>query len=323
VTDPSASLRPGKDSDRLVNEPAAGHTPVLPEEVVELLAPQAGDIVVDATVGGGGHAELLAAFAGPSGALYGLDVDATALAVAAERLADCACRVSFHRHNFAGLGSVLDELDITGVDVILADLGVNSMQLGDPQRGFSFNTDGPLDMRMDDRLGVRAADLVNSLSETQLADLIYQYSQERLSRRIGKWICSARRDARITTTSRLASIVCKALGARPHSRRSKIHPATRTFQALRMAVNEESTALEQLLEQGPRLLKPGGRIGILSFHSLEDGAVKRDFRRRKEQGVYEVLTKRPVVAGKDERDRNPRSRSAKLRVARRTDRELE
>ena len=294
---------------------------MLPEEVVELLDPQPGDMVVDATIGAGGHARRLARLIGPGGTLHAFDVDPVALAAAAEALSDCACRVSLHRHNFTDLVSVLNELGITGVDVILADVGVSSMQLGDPQRGFSFRTDGPLDMRMDDRLELRAEDLVNSLGETQLADLIYRYSQERFSRRIAKRICSARREARITTTGRLADIVCRALGVRPHSRRSKIHPATRTFQALRMVVNDESTALERLLDQGPRLLKPGGRIGVISFHSLEDGMVKRDFRRRKEQGVYELLTKRPVVAGAEECRSNPRSRSAKLRVARRTDRE--
>ena len=300
-----------------------GHTPVLPEEVVKLLAPQPGDVVVDATVGAGGHAALIAQAIRPAGALCGLDVDAAALDIAAERLADCDCRVSLHRRNFAELGLLLEESGIPGADVLLADLGVSSMQLEDPQRGFSFSTDGPLDMRMDERSGRRAAELVNRLGERELADLIYRYSQERFSRRIAKRVCSARREGRITTTGQLAAIVCRAVGADPHSRRSKIHPATRTFQALRIAVNDELAALAKFLEQAPRCLKTGGRFGVISFHSLEDGMVKRDFRRRREQGIYEIVTKRLVVAGADERASNPRARSAKLRVARRTERELE
>ncbi len=306
-----------------MTEPVSGHTPVLPGEVVELLAPHPGDVVVDTTVGAGGHARLLAQAIGPAGILCCVDVDAAARDIARERLADGPCRVTLHRGNFADLGPVLDAAGISAVDVMLADLGVSSMQLGDPERGFSFATDGPLDMRMDDRLEGRAADLVNSLGEKQLADLVYHYSQERFSRRIAKRICRVRRDGRITTTRQLADVVCKALGVDPRSRRSKIHPATRTFQALRIAVNDELAALEKLLDQAPQYLKPGGRIGVISFHSLEDGMVKRDFRRRKAAGVYEIVTKRPVVAGEEERGSNPRARSAKLRVARRTERTLE
>jgi 16S rRNA (cytosine1402-N4)-methyltransferase len=304
-----------------VTESVWGHTPVLAEEVADLLASRPGEVIVDATVGAGGHALRLAQAVGPGGALHGFDVDATALRIAAERLANCGCPVTLHRSNFADLGLVLGESGISEVDVILADLGVNSLQLGDPQRGFSFNTDGPLDMRMDDRLERRAVDLVNSLGEGQLADLIYQHSQERFSRRIAKRICSARRERRITTTGELADLVCQAVGVAPRSRRAKIHPATRTFQALRIAVNDELAALEKLLEQAPRYLKSGGRIGIISFHSLEDGVVKRDFRRRKEEGAYEIVTKRPITAGAEERRANPRARSAKLRVARRTQQE--
>ncbi|MFH0983113.1 MAG: 16S rRNA (cytosine(1402)-N(4))-methyltransferase RsmH [Planctomycetota bacterium] len=304
-----------------MTEPGSGHTPVLPKEVVALLAPQPGDVIMDATVGAGGHARLLARAAAPDGVLYGLDVDAAALKIAEERLAGCGCRVVLHRRNFADLALVLAEWHIPGVAVLLADLGVSSMQLADPQRGFSFESDGPLDMRMDDHLERRAADLVNTLSERQLSDLIYQYSQERFSRRIAKVLCSARHEQRITRTRQLTEMVCKAVGAHPRARRSKIHPATRTYQALRIAVNDELAVLARLLEQAPRCLNPGGRIGIISFHSLEDGLVKRDFRRRKEQGIYEIVTKRPVLAGEDERRSNPRARSAKLRVARRTDRE--
>jgi 16S rRNA (cytosine1402-N4)-methyltransferase len=291
---------------------------VLANEVAELLAPRPGDVVVDATVGAGGHARRLAEAIRPDGRLLGLDVDAEALRLAEARLTDCGVPVTLHRRNFAELGLVLSEQGLTGVDVILADLGVSSMQLADPQRGFSFNTDGPLDMRMDDRLPQGADDLVNTLAEGPLADLLYHYAQERFSRRIAKRICAARRAARVRTTRQLADLVCQALGVDPQARRAKIHPATKCFQALRIAVNGELGALEKLLEQAPALLKPNGRVGIICFHSLEDGLVKRDFRQRRVQGVYELVTKRPVVAGAEERGSNPRARSAKLRVARHT-----
>lgn len=297
---------------------AGHHIPVLAAEVVALIAPGPGEVVIDATVGAGGHASLIASYIGAQGRLCGLDVDEAALRIARQRLSGCACTVSLHQRNFAELTDVMAEEGIAGADVILADLGVSSMQLADPARGFSFTTDGPLDMRMDPRLPKSAADLVNSLREGQLSDLIWNYSQERHSRRIAQRICSVRREARITRTSQLVDIVCRSMGVDARSRPGKIHPATRTFQALRIAVNDELGALEQFLEQAPRALNPGGRIGIIAFHSLEDGVVKRDFRRRKEEGVYALMTKRPVVAGEEERRSNPRSRSAKLRVARRT-----
>lgn len=303
---------------RSVTQPHEAHTPVLADEALELLAPRPGDWVVDATLGGGGHACRFGSAIGSTGRLHGFEVDAAALELAFNRLADCPCEVVLHQRNFAELGQVLEESNVAGVDVIFADLGLSSMQLADPQRGFSFSIDGPLDMRMDRRQRRQAADLVNRLSERELADLIYRYSQERFSRRIAARICKERRGGRITGTARLAELVCKAVGADPASRRAKIHPATRTFQALRIAVNDELAALEALLAQAPRCLKPGGRIGVISFHSLEDGLVKRDFRRRKEEGLYEIVTRRPVVPGPQERRANPRARSAKLRVAQRT-----
>ena len=292
--------------------------PVLLGPVGELVAPSGGEVVCDATVGLGGHARMLAEAIGPGGTLIGLDVDASNLAIAAERLRDVPCRVELRRENFAGLGEALRSVGVEGVDVILADLGVSSRQLEDAGRGFSFRLDGPLDMRMDDRLTTTACDLVNSMRENELSDVIYFNSQERFSRRIAKRICAARRDRRINTTSELSRVVCEALGVNPESRKSKIHPATRAFQALRMAVNDEMGALKSLLEQAAGVLNPGGRIGIIAFHSIEDGCVKRDFRRRQAEGLYEIITKRPVIAGPEEREANPRSRSAKLRVGRRT-----
>ena len=300
-----------------------GHTPVLGRVVCELLAVQPGAFVVDATVGWGGHAALLAKLAGERGTLVGLDVDGANLPAAGERLADLPVRVVLRQRNFAELPEALAEVGAARVDVILADLGVSSMQLDNPSRGFSFSTDGPLDMRMDKGLGTTAADLVNRLRESELADLIYQNSQERLSRRIARRICAARREGRITRTRQLADLVASAVGVDPSSRRSKIHPATRTFQALRIAVNNELDSLEALLDCAPGCLKAGGRIGVISFHSLEDGRVKANFRRNKAAGLYEVVTKKPVTADREERQANPRSRSAKLRVAIRTDREIE
>jgi 16S rRNA (cytosine1402-N4)-methyltransferase len=204
------------------------------------------------------------------------------------------------------------------VDVIFADLGLSSSQLDDPSRGFAFSQDGPLDMRMDDRLTTTAADLVNRLREQELADIIYAYGQERHSRRIARQICVARRKQRITRTRQLAEAVAAGVRVDPASRRSRIHPATRTFQALRIAVNDELGALDALLACAPHHLKPGGRMGVISFHSLEDGRVKRDFSRRKAEGLYSIVTKKPVVPDQQERKQNPRSRSAKLRVAVRT-----
>ncbi|MEE9295078.1 MAG: 16S rRNA (cytosine(1402)-N(4))-methyltransferase RsmH, partial [Phycisphaerae bacterium] len=279
------------------------------------MAPEPGEVVADVTVGLGGHARLLAELIGPEGVLIGLDVDRANLEIAARQLADAPCKVVLECESFINFDAVLDAAGIERVDVLLADLGVSSTQLSDPMRGFSFQHEGPLDMRMDARLETRAVDLVNALRENDLSDLIFHNSQERFSRRIAKRICQARREGRITTTTQLADIVCKAVRVDPASRKSKIHPATRVFQALRMAVNDELGALSTLLEKAPDRLNPGGRFGVVAFHSLEDGLVKRDFRKRKKEGLYEIMTKRPVVADPQERQANPRSRSAKLRVA--------
>ncbi len=302
-----------------MSEGSAAHIPVLLAEVCELTAPSTGETVLDGTVGLGGHARPMADRLGSTGLLIGLDVDASNLATAKQTLEGVESRVVLTRENFRNLDVVLAEVGIDGVDVLLVDLGISSAQLGDPARGFSFQSDGPLDMRMDERLGDQASDLINRLGERELADLIYFNANERASRRIAKAIYRERRDQRITTTARLVSIIGHALGVDPNSRWSKIHPATRTFQALRIAVNDELGALTELLEKAPRYLNPGGRFAAISFHSLEDRLVKRAFRQSRTDGVYEVVTKRPVVAGEEERRTNPRSRSAKLRVAIRTE----
>jgi 16S rRNA (cytosine1402-N4)-methyltransferase len=298
-----------------VSTTSAEHVPVLPEPVRELLNVARGESVLDLTVGQAGHARMLGDAAGADGVLIGLDVDARNLETAMKRLSGCPARTRLFHANFAQFDEVLEEAGVRSVDVMLVDLGVSSNQLADPQRGFSFAIDGPLDMRLDDRLTRTAADLVNGLKEDELSDLIYFNSQERFSRRIARRICEVRRARRITTTGELCRAVCTALGVDPESRPTKIHPATRTFLALRMTVNDEIGALQTMLDKAPGYLNPGGRIGVIAFHSVEDAAVKRDFARRKREGTYRILTKRPVTAGPAERKANPRSRSAKLRVA--------
>ena len=300
----------------MVDEPI-GHTPVLPHEVCELLAVQSSDTVVDATVGLGGHARLFADSLDSTGRLICLDVDPANLERARANLGDRSCRVEFIHANFAELPRVLGSIGLDRVDVLLADLGVSSTQLDDGERGFSFMRDGPLDMRMDPRLATTAADLVNRLKERDLADVLFYNAQEMRSRRIAKLICNERRNSRITTTGRLAEMVARAQGINPSSHKAKIHPATRTFMALRMAVNDEIPNLETLLKDAPAVLNPDGRFGVIAFHSVEDKAVKLNFRKRKTEQVYQVLTKKPVTAGDEERRANPRARSAKLRAVRR------
>lgn len=312
-SEPGAQATGGLAQDRRWD---VGHIPVLPKQVLELLAPKSGDIVVDATLGLAGHAILLGQRLGPEGLLIGLDMDPTNLAAARQRIdqAKLQSRVELIHANFAELEEVLQRLSVGGVDVLLADLGVSSTQLGDAARGLSFQRGGPLDMRLDPRLKVTAATLINSLREQDLGDLLFNNAQEFAARRIAKRICEARRDSRITTTTRLSEVVASALGVNPDSRKSKIHPATKTFMALRMAVNQELRNLNALLDAAPRVLRPGGRFGVIAFHSNEDKPVKLDFRKRKAEGIYRILTKKPLVADDDERRLNPRSRSAKLRV---------
>lgn len=273
--------------------------------------------MIDATIGLGGHAGLMLEAIGPAGQLIGLDVDEDSLVMAQARIGAPA-NVRLYRENFAGLAELLRREALQPVDALLADLGVSSRQLAIPDRGFSFTVDAPLDMRMDHRLKQTAADLVNGLDEGRLADLIYHNSQERQSRRIAKAIRQARHRGRIQTTAQLADIVCRALQVDPHSRVQKIHPATRTFMALRIAVNGELQALHRLLETLPELLAPGGRAAIISFHSLEDGLCKQAFRRLQQEGLVTIITPKPLTASPLERMENPRARSAKLRVVERT-----
>ncbi len=278
-----------------------GHEPVMAAEVVELLGGRSP--VVDMTVGAGGHAAAL--LEAGAAAVLGVDRDPDALEVARERLARYGDRVRLLKARF----SEVDE-DAVGGEAggVLFDLGVSSMQLDRPERGFSFRQDGPLDMRMDPTEGPSAADLVNGLPEKQLADLIFRLGDEPRSRRIAAAIVRRRP---ITTTDQLAGIVVSAVGKRPGGP----HPARRTFQALRLAVNRELEELTAALPHAAGLLGPGGRVVVLSYHSLEDGTVKRAFR---DDDRLIVLTKKPLVPGAEERERNPRARSAKLRAAERS-----
>jgi 16S rRNA (cytosine1402-N4)-methyltransferase len=290
--------------------PQPCHIPVLPAEVLHWLNPQPGQIVVDCTVGGGGHTNLIAERVGPGGRVIGLDQDPAMLELARPRLAGLP--VTPLHAAFDDIQDVLRDLGIPAVDGVLADLGVSSDQLDNPARGLTFQTDGPLDMRLDPTRGEPAGALVNRLSERDLADLIYQFGEERFSRRIARRIVEARRESPIATTGRLAEIVRRSV---PRSKgRPGIDPATRTFQALRIAVNDELGALDRLLERLPGVLAPGGRAVLISFHSLEDRRVKQAFR---DKDVWTVLTKKPVTAADDEVRANPRARSAKLRAAER------
>jgi len=292
----------------------AGHIPVLLDPVIELLDPAAGQIMLDCTLGRGGHAGIIMPRLAPGGRYIGLDADPANLQFVREAQPDPPVPMNLIHRNFIHARQVLNELNLDGVDLLLADLGFASSQMADAQRGLSFNADGPLDMRLDPSSDTTAAALVNRLDERELADMIYQYGEERLSRRIARKIVETRRRSPIESTRQLAELCAAAYG--PRGRRQRIDPATRTFQALRIAVNDELDALRTLLDDLPALLRPGGRAVIISFHSLEDRMVKHAFNDYARGGQGERLTKKPVTADEAERANNPRARSAKLRAIR-------
>lgn len=293
-----------------------GHQPVLLDEVLEAIDPQPGQVVLDGTVGLGGHAAAILPRIMPGGRYVGLDMDAEMLAVAGQRLKEYSGRgLELVHANYAEFTQVLARSGLQRVDAMLLDLGVNSAQLAEAERGFSFDREGPLDMRYNRQQNKSALDLVNSLSEAELADLFYEYGQENASRRIAKRICQVRHTARIRTTLALARAVESAL-MQPGGA-GKIHPATKVFQALRIAVNLELDNLKQYLQDVVDHLKPMGKLLVISFHSLEDGIVKRFLREAEKSKTMRELTDRPIVASGQERSRNPRSRSAKMRVAQR------
>ena len=293
------------------------HVPVLLQQAIRYLNVRRGGTYVDATLGLAGHASAIARELGPQGRLIAFDRDPEAMALAKakldalrEELGSEMPEVILHDVEFSRMAEILEPSSLDG---LLADFGVSSLQFDDAHRGFSFQADGPLEMRMNPREGMSAAQVVNQMDEKELADLIYEFGEERRSRRIARAIVRARP---ITTTAELARIVAGEAPPMKHDKfRHAIHPATRTFQALRIYVNDELGEIEALLEAAPRLLKPGGRLVVISFHSLEDRRAKDATRLGAQQGVYEVLTRKPVTAEEEETDRNPRARSAKLRAA--------
>jgi 16S rRNA (cytosine1402-N4)-methyltransferase len=289
------------------------HEPVLYAEVMAFLSPCPGGTYIDGTVGAGGHARGILERSSPDGRLLGIDLDVDALQLAQQVLADYGARVTLVHGSFAQVGTIARERGFYPADGVLLDLGLSTMQLAAPERGFSFQLDGPLDMRFDRSAEVTAADLVNTLAEDELADILYRYGEERRSRRIARAIVQARP---LYTTTELAQLVARVV-----RRRGRIHPATRTFQALRIAVNRELEALAQGLEQAVEVLAPGGRLVVIAFHSLEDRIVKHYFRAQSKgngsrQGpMLRILTPHPVRPSHEEQERNPRSRSARLRAA--------
>jgi 16S rRNA (cytosine1402-N4)-methyltransferase len=292
------------------------HQPVLLDEVLFYLSPTTAGSYVDGTLGEGGHAEAILERASPGGRLLGIDRDPGTLARARARLSRFGDRVELMHGSYAEIPTYLERHDWVGVDGIVVDLGLNTMQLDDPKRGFSFAREGPLDMRFDPTAETTAADLVNHLGERDLADLIFRYGEERRSRAIARRIVSSRP---LETTSDLRRAVLSALGGK---RRGGIDPATRTFQALRIAVNRELSSLAGFLEKATLCLNPGGRVVVISYHSLEDREVKWSFRERakaEEGPPFRILTRKPVRPSPKEVELNRRARSAKLRVLERVD----
>jgi 16S rRNA (cytosine1402-N4)-methyltransferase len=302
---------------------AEAHVPVLYDEVLEYLNVRRGGVIADATLGFGGHSAAIARKLGAEGRLICFDRDEAAMELARARLEAVAAEIGPEmpevRYVARAFSTAAEEIAAGSLDGLLADFGVSSMQLDQSQRGFSFRADGPLDMRMDPRSELTAERVVNEFDEEDLANLIYEFGEERRSRRIARAIVRARP---LTTTAELARVVAAVAPPikteRGHGAGGqKIHPATRTFQALRIRVNDELGEIRSLLESAGSLLKPGGRVVLISFHSLEDRLVKDAFREGAGAGVWEILTKKPVTATEDEERRNPRSRSAKLRAAQR------
>jgi 16S rRNA (cytosine1402-N4)-methyltransferase len=300
---------------------AERHVPVLLDVAIRNLNVRPGGTYIDATLGMAGHSLEIAKLLGAEGTLICFDRDPEAMAIAVRRLdvlrselGEAMPKLILHETEFS---SAADHVEAASIDGILADFGVSSLQLGEAHRGFSFQADGPLDMRMNPRQGITAEQVVNQFDENDLADLIYEFGEERRSRRIARAIVRARP---LTTTAQLAKVVAASA---PPMKGEKIHPATRTFQAIRIRVNEELSEIQSLLQIAPRLLRTGGRLAVISFHSLEDRLVKDAFRDGARQGIWDALTRKPETAEVEETDRNPRSRSAKLRAAERTALSLE
>ncbi len=304
--------------------PFGQHRPVLLEEVLRALHPRPGEIVVDCTVGWAGHAVEMLRAVGPQGRLVGIDLDADNLPQARERIGAAGLPFTLHHGNFAGVPSILAGQGIERVDMLLADLGMSSMQVDDAERGFSYSRPGPLDMRMDRSRGRTAAELLAAISQQELADMLRQLGDEPEADRIAAAIVATREEKPLRTTTELSRLIVDTLHperqpgkwrVQPTRGQWKTHPAARTFQVLRILVNRELANLQQLLRTLPALLRPGGRAAIISFHSGEDRLVKAAFRDGHRLGVYAAISDEPIRASEEERAANPRSRSAKLRWA--------
>ncbi len=299
-----------------MDESGVEHIPVLADTLLEHIELKPDAVVVDATLGLGGHSLLLGRLLGPQGTLIGLDLDGQTLSLARTRLESLICKLHLVQSNFSQLAQCLSDLNVEKVDFVLADLGYSSAQLDKAEIGLSFQSDMPLDMRIDRSLKTTAADIVNKTDEVSLANLIYEYGEDRASRRIARFIVEQRKREPITTTSQLAAVVARALH-RPGRKWERIHPATRTFQALRIAVNHELDNLRSLLDEVPALLNCGGLFAVISFHSLEDRMVKWAFKDAARDGLLKIRTKKPLIPSDQEVQDNRRARSAKLRIAQR------
>jgi 16S rRNA (cytosine1402-N4)-methyltransferase len=294
------------------------HIPVLLDDVLDALRPAAGDVVVDCTLGLGGHSVELLRRVGPTGKLIAMDLDGGNLEIARGRLAEAGGNYSLHHTNFAALPTVLATEGVERVSAVLADVGVSSPQIDDPNRGFSYRQPGPLDMRMDASRGQPASALVNRLGEKELRDALRDLGDEEDAAEIARLVVERRARKAIETTEELTAIVCEARGfTLKRAAGAKLHPAARTFQALRMLVNRELANLQRLLAVIPECLRPGGRAAIISFHSGEDRMVKHAFREGQENGAYSRVAQEPITASEEEQRANPRSRSAKMRWAER------
>ncbi len=291
------------------------HIPAMLAEVMQYLGPRPGQTVVDATLGMGGHSEAILEKIGAEGTLVAIDRDEESLARARERLEPLPGKKHFMHANFCDLDAVLKELQIDVIDGILFDLGISSYQLMNPERGFSFQEEGPLDMRLDRESYISAYDLINNLNEDEISNLLWSFGQERWHNRIAHRLVQERERHPISTTSELREIVMQSIPMRFRRQHYRIHPATRTFQAVRIAVNRELEVLESALDKAMAALTPGGRICVISFHSLEDRIVKHKFRGAASEGKIELLTKKPIQPAEEEAARNPSSRSSKLRAA--------
>ncbi|MFH1440833.1 MAG: 16S rRNA (cytosine(1402)-N(4))-methyltransferase RsmH [Candidatus Omnitrophota bacterium] len=291
------------------------HIPVMLDEVLEYLNLGQGKAIVDATIGTGGHSLKMLERIGPQGRLIGIDRDQESLDIAKNRLSDYSASCQFVYSSYSDIDKVMNALNIQKVDGMLFDLGISSIQLDDPDRGFTFQNEGPLDMRMDRNSYISAYDLVNNLDEKGLSELIWNFGQDRFHNRIARFLVRARQKHPISTTRELSNIILKAM---PYGRRyQRIHPATRTFQAMRIAVNSELELLEAAISKAVEFLNKGARICVISFHSLEDRIVKLSFRELAANGVIKLITPKPLVPSNTEMRSNPSSRSAKFRVAER------